>query len=378
MKVCVFTTVHKPFDVRIFHKQARSLAQAGHRVILIAHADCKDQVAWGVRVKGIKRPKNRFFRIFNIFRFARLCLKERANVYHFHDFELLPVGLFLKLATGSRVIYDCHENFPEAVYERVWYPDWLKPFLSRLIASFEPALARRLDATVCVVPDQEKRLAQKGCRTVMVRNLPRLENFNSALQKRLPKQNRLLYLGGLTMVRGAGILVEIMVILNRQFPNLRLLLLGPFNEAHVEATVKALIREKGLDECIEHINHVPHELVPDYIVQSLIGLIPWQPNEQMLRMSFPNKIFEYMACGIPVIASDLPSLKYVFNKANSGIIVQADNPAAYATAIAGLLENPAQRNEMGENGRRFVQENYKWDMEAHKLLQLYHSFSQDV
>lgn len=378
MKVCVFTTVHKPFDVRIFHKQARSLAQAGHRVTLLAHADFKDQVSFGVRIKGVRRPTNRFFRIFNVFRFARLCLLEQADVYHFHDFELLPVGLFLKLVTKQRVIYDCHENFPEAVYERVWYADWLKPHLSRLIASLEPALARRLDAVVCVVPDQETRLAQKGCQTIMIRNLPRLENFNSALQKHLPKQNRLLYLGGLTMVRGAGILVEMMAILRRQFPDLRLLLLGPFNEAHVEATVKSLIREKGLEGCIEHISHVPHEQVPDYIVQSLIGLIPWQPNEQMLHMIFPNKIFEYMACGIPVVASNLPSLKYVFNKANSGIIVKADDPEGYAAVVTELLHNSAQVQMMGENGRRFVQENYNWDKEVHKLLQLYHSFSQEV
>ncbi|MBN2411302.1 glycosyltransferase family 4 protein [candidate division KSB1 bacterium] len=371
MKVCVFTTVHRPDDVRVFHKEARSLAEAGHRVTLLAHADFERQEKNGVLIRGVKKPANRFFRLFNVFRFAGLCLKEKADVYHFHDFELLPVGLFLKLLTGRRVIYDCHENFPEAVYERVWYPDWVKPVLSRIIARVEPAMARRLDAVVCVVPDQQKRFDQQGCKTVLVRNLPRLENFDAAVNRNLPKLNRIIYLGGLTVVRGARLMVDMMTELKKTRPGVKLLWLGPFNEAHVEKDIKEYIRIKGVDENIEHIRLVPHEQVPDYVVRSLIGLIPWQPNEQMLRMIFPNKVFEYMACGIPVIASDLPSLKYIFGNADSGKTVQADNPGAFAKAVEDLLDSPGKMKKMGENGRLYVKNNYNWDMEADKLLKLY-------
>ncbi len=371
MQVCVFTTVHRPDDVRVFHKEARSLAEAGHRVTLLAHSDFKSQEKNGVVVRGVKKPANRFFRIFNVFRFAYLCLQEKADVYHFHDFELLPVGLFLKLVTGRRVIYDCHENFPEAVYERVWYPDWVKPVLSRIIAGVEPVIARRLDAVICVVPDQQKRFDQKGCKTALVRNLPRLENFDAAVKRDLPKLNRLIYLGGLTVVRGARLMVDMMTVLKKTRPGVKLLWLGPFNEAHVEKDIKEYIRKKGVDESIEHIRLVPHEQVPDYVVRSLIGLIPWQPNEQMLRMIFPNKVFEYMACGIPVIASDLPSLKYIFGNADSGKTVQADDPGAFVKAVVELIDSPGKMKKMGENGRMYVKNNYNWDMEADKLLKLY-------
>jgi len=377
VKVCVFTTVHRPYDVRVFHKEARSLAEAGHRVTLLAHADFQREVKNGVVVKGVIKPANRFFRLFNVFRFAVLCLKEKADVYHFHDFELLPVGLFLKFVTGRRIIYDCHENFPETVYERVWYPDWLKPILFRFIAGVEPVLARRLDAVVCVVPDQQSRFDQKGCKTVLVRNVPRLENFQAAVNKDLPKLNRIIYLGGLTVVRGARLLVDMMLELQKTRPDLKLLLLGPFNESYVERDIKGYIREKGLDENIEHISLVPHEQVPDYVVQSLIGLSPLQPNVKMLRMIFPNKIFEYMACGIPVIASDLPSMKYIFNKAKSGITVRADDPCDYVKAITALLDSPEKMKELGEKGRQFVIKYYNWDIEAEKLRQLYQSIDRN-
>ncbi len=374
MKVCVFTTVHRPFDVRVFHKQACSLAKGGHEVTLLAHADFEREERFGVLVKGVKRPSNRFFRLLNVFRFASLCLKEKADVYHFHDFELLPVGVFLKWITRKRVIYDCHENFPEAVYERVWYPNWLKPLLSRFIAFIEPAMAKKLDAVVCVVPDQQKRFDDKGCKTIMVRNLPKLDQFDKALAKNLPRQNRLIYLGGLTIVRGARVLVDMMAELHKTHPDVKLLLLGPFNEPHVETETKAYIQEKNLDSVIEHINFVPHEEVPEYLAQSKIGLIPWQKNQQMLRMIFPNKVFEYMACALPVIASNLPSLVRIFGESQSGLVVGSDDIKAYAQAAASLLDDPARLIEMGEQGRAYCKSTYNWELDAATLLSLYESF----
>jgi glycosyltransferase involved in cell wall biosynthesis len=374
LNVCIFTTVHRPTDVRVFHREARTLAAAGHSVTLLAHGDFVRQESFGVIIKGIPRARNRFFRLLSIFKFAGRCLKERAEVYHFHDLELLPLGVLLKWITGKRVIYDCHENYPEAAFERAWYPDWLKPWVSTLIAAIEPALARRLDIVICVVPDQQQRFEEKGCRTLLLRNLPRLEIFASAFEKKLPKLNRLIYLGGMTLVRGAKLLVDIMVALREAHPQVKLLCLGPFNEPHVETEVKQYAGSCGLSDAIEYVSSVPHEKVPDYLAQSQVGLIPWQPNEQMLRMVFPNKVFEYMACGLPAVASDLPSLRYIFGRSQSGLLVRPDDPKAHAQAIRELLDHPALMAEMGAKGRRFVTEQLNWDKEAVKLVDLYQQF----
>ncbi|NIA28555.1 MAG: glycosyltransferase [Actinobacteria bacterium] len=370
-KICVFTTVHRPYDVRVFHREARTLAAQGYSVTLLVHADFKVEEKYNVVLKGIPRPKNRFFRLLSIFRFAHRCLKENPDVYHFHDLELLPLGVFFKWVTKKRVIYDCHENYPEAAHERAWYPDWFKPLLARFIAITEPALAKQLDVVICVVPDQQERFKAAGCRTILLRNLPRLEVFNAALQKHPPKLDRIIYVGGLTTVRGAKLMVEIMKELQATHPSTKLLLLGPFNEPHVEKDVKRYIAELGLEKHIEHIQFVPHQDVAEYVVQSKIGLIPWQENKQMLRMVFPNKIFEYMACGLPVVASDLPSLRYILNKSGGGVLVKANDAKAHARAIAGLLDDNEKSNELGRKGREFVKKKFNWDIEAKKLVAFY-------
>jgi glycosyltransferase involved in cell wall biosynthesis len=370
MKVCIFTTVHRPFDVRVFHRQARTLARAGYDVTLLAHGD-ENKTVQGIHVRTIARPKNRFFRLLSLFRFGFYCFREKANVYHFHDLECLPLGFLLKKVTGRAVIYDCHENYPETAYERVWYPDWVKPLLAKLIARFEPALAKQLDKVICVVADQKARFDAAGCDTALVRNVPRLEIFEQALQIEAPVQNRLIYLGGQSVARGARTLVDIMADLSETHPDIKLLCLGPFNEPLVEAETKAYVKHRGLDHTIEYINMVPHEKVPEYVTTSLIGLIPWQPHQQMLKMISPNKVFEYMACKIPIVASDLPSLKDIIVKSGAGVTVQADHVKAHADAIRKLLSDPDLCHQYAKQGHQYVQTHHNWDIEAQKLLGVY-------
>jgi glycosyltransferase involved in cell wall biosynthesis len=370
-KVCIFTSVHRPFDVRVFHRQAKSLAAAGYAVTLWVHADFNIKHQDGVTLKGLSRPRNRLARLLNVIKLGRRCRSEDADVYHFHDLELLPVGVWLKIVTGKTVFYDCHENYPEAAYERAWYPDWLKPWLARFIAWIEPTLARRLDRIICVVPDQQERFLANGCSTELIRNLPRIEMFSHAYNAHPPKKSRLIYLGGLSMVRGARILVDIMERIHQTHPHVKLLCVGPFNEPHVEREVKSRIVKKGLDDVIQHIPFVPHETVPDYLVRSLIGLIPWQPNQQMLRMVFPNKVFEYMSCGLPIVASNLPSLEHLLKRSDAGILAEPCDPDDHARAICRLLDNPDQARTLGHNGYRFVHADYNWNTEAKKLLRVY-------
>jgi glycosyltransferase involved in cell wall biosynthesis len=374
LHVCVFTSVHRPYDVRVFHRECRSLADAGYKITLLAHADFDQEEMFGVRVKGISRPANRFLRLLNSLEFYRSCVKENADVYHFHDFELLLCGFLLKRFNRKKVIYDCHENYPEAVFERAWLPEKLKPILSKIIGFIEPLIARQLDCVVCVVPDQQQRFDKNGCNTVLVRNLPRLELFQQSVDKNLPKENRIIYVGGLTIVRGAKFMVDIMEKLREDHPSVKLLLLGPFNEPYVEKEVKEYIAEKNLTDSIKHINFVPHQKVPEFISLSKVGLIPWQPNQQTLKMVFPNKVFEYMSCGIPTVASDLPSLKYIFEKANSGLVVNSQDAKAHADAIGKLLENVALSQKLGQNGLDFVGATHNWELEALKLLDLYQTF----
>ncbi len=375
LRVCIFTSVHRPYDVRVFHREARTLAEAGYAVTLLVHAPFAAAERDGVRLLGLTLPANRRQRLFTLWRFFRAALHQEAAVYHFHDLELLPVGWLLKRWSRKAVVYDCHENYPEAIRERAWLPGWLKPLLSRLVAWFEPALARSLDAVVCVVPDQEARLRRRGCRTVMVRNFPRLEIFTVPEQgERAPE---LLYLGGLSHARGARTLVEIMALLHPVYPHLRLTCLGPFNEPQVGVEVASLIRARHLEEVITHIPLVPHEEVAAYLYRACIGLVPWQPHPQLLKLCYPNKVFEYMACGLPIVASDLPGLRELIEPAGCGLLVPAAEVTAHVAAIRHLLDHPAEGAAMGRAGAAYARAHYSWESERRQLLQLYAGLERD-
>ena len=147
-KVCILTTVHPPFDTRIFHKQAKTLARAGYDVTLIAQHD-GDRVVEGVRVIGLPKPHNRFTRIFGLtWRAFRLALRQRADVYHFHDPELLPAGALLKLFTKAKVIYDVHENVPKQILNKAWLPSWSRRLVALAYMLIERGLLPFIDEII--------------------------------------------------------------------------------------------------------------------------------------------------------------------------------------------------------------------------------------
>jgi glycosyltransferase involved in cell wall biosynthesis len=368
-RVCIFTSVHRPFDVRVFHREARCLAEAGYAVTLLVHAPFRREIRDGVEVVGLKPPRNRFQRFLSSWHFLWACRRQRADIFHFHDLELLPVGLILKLWTHKAIIYDCHENYPEAILERAWLPSWIKPVLSRLVAWIEPAMAKHLDAVICVVPDQEARLRQRGCKTVMVRNFPRLEIFQ--MPENPVTSDKIVYLGGLSIARGAHMLVEIMVELKKSHPHVRMLCLGPFNEAHVREKVMAHARNSGVADVIEYIPLVPHEEVAGHLYRARIGLVPWQPHPQLLKLCYPNKVFEYMACGLPIVASDLPGLRELIEPAQCGLLVEPESVNAHVGAICRLLDDHGKASAMGAAGSAYARSHYSWEEERKSLLRLY-------
>ena len=104
MNVCMLTSVHSAFDTRIFYRQARTLAKAGYSVTIIAQHD-KDELVDGIGIVALPKPKNRLWRMLGTWRVFKLALKQKSEIYHFHDSELIPVGLLLKLFADGKVIY---------------------------------------------------------------------------------------------------------------------------------------------------------------------------------------------------------------------------------------------------------------------------------
>ena len=151
IKVCHLTSVHRYTDNRVFFKECSTLAEKGYDVTLVA-PNLENHERNGVKLVGVKGNTNRFKRIFiTAFRYVyKEARRQKADIYHFHDTELIPVGLLLRLS-GKRVIYDVHENNAAAILSRSYVKSgFFKKFLSFSIKVLEKGSAFSIFSKACI------------------------------------------------------------------------------------------------------------------------------------------------------------------------------------------------------------------------------------
>src|SRR5271165_3550775 len=199
-RVVQMTSVHPPFDVRIFHKECKSLAMAGYDVTLIAPHSSGDQIIDGVKLHTVPLPRERRERMTKtIPAVYRAAIEEDAEIYHFHDPELMPVAMLLKLR-GKTVIYDVHEDYASNMRKQ-WIPTALQGPASLAVKASEATLGRACDRVVAATPKIASHF--NPGRTSLVQNFPWIDEF--MVSGGLPYQEReaiVAYVGYLADVRG--------------------------------------------------------------------------------------------------------------------------------------------------------------------------------
>ena len=178
LKVCHMTSVHRRYDTRIFQKMCRSLARNGYDITLLVMDDLPEEVLDGVRIIPVPfKPRNWFDRIMNSGRkLLKKALELDCDLYHFHDPELLPIGLRLK-KLGKTVIYDSHEDYSRQIIGKSWIPGKItRLFLSRCFRSYETSVCRKLDAVIfpCTFNGQNI-FANRSRKSVVIGNMPILQ-----------------------------------------------------------------------------------------------------------------------------------------------------------------------------------------------------------
>ena len=374
-KVCILTTVHPPLDTRIFHKEARTLARTGYDVTLIAQHD-GNTIVDGVRVIGLPKPRNRLGRIFGLtWRAFRLALRQRATIYHFHDPELLLIGVLLKLFARAKIIYDVHENVPKQILNKLWLPTWSRRPLTVAYKLVERVCLPFID--VIVIAEDSYIENYRSFRDVItVRNYPipsplKVGSPNTDRDEGLQHGFQLTYVGGVSKLRGSLELIEAMRILKAKgFKDVALSLIGPLSPPRFRHELSLLLRQYGLEQSVHIVEPIPHQEVFNVLGRSHVGLAILHPDPNYVD-SLPTKLFEYMAAGLPVVASNFPLWKELIEGNRCGLTVDPLDPEAIAQAVEYLITHPEEARRMGENGRRAVEEKYNWEQESKKLLSLY-------
>jgi len=352
------TTVHGAADTRIVQKECRSLIDAGYRVVLIVASSDDPQVP-GLVVRRLPRAGSRLRRLSVGAAMAlRLAVRERGDLYHVHDPELIPVALVLKLL-GKRVVYDAHEHLPRQVMSKYWIPLALRGPVAWAAGRLEALADRFLDGIVVANASTAPRF--RASHTALVANFARIPGGGTppALAAR---SNTAIYVGGLSEHRGMGKMVEAVRLLAR--PDVRLLLIGP-----LEAPGRPPDLD-GLEGQVELTGRLHLDRVETLLRDARVGLSVLQPIPNYMS-NYPTKLFEYMAARLPVIASDFPLYRDVVETAGCGLVVDPTSPAAIAEGIAHLLDHPDEAQAMADRGREAAIDRYSWDAASRALLQLY-------
>jgi len=368
----MLTSVHAAADVRIFHKEARALARAGHEVVVVGFHPA-DELRDSVRIIALTKRTNRIARMLlsPVEVFVR-ALGVRAQVYHFHDPELIPVALLLRLL-GKRVIYDIHEYTAEDIATKHWIPTYARRPVSRLVGWIERRAVQQMDGVVVVndhMADGIRHLVKRPDCLASVYNYPDYTPGAETVPAMAEREPVAVYVGVLTRERGWETLLDSGKRLNESFPEARVRVIGRLQSAGIAEPYRAI--EQWADYGVEYEGQIAHQDVFARLQRARVGVIPWLPSINH-EQGTPVKLFEYMMAGLPVVASDLRFIRQIVVDTQCGILVPPGDPVALSAAIEELLRDPLRAQQMGERGRRAVFERYSWATQAERLLKLYAS-----
>ncbi|HKJ34893.1 MAG TPA: glycosyltransferase family 4 protein [Balneolales bacterium] len=363
VKVVHLTSVHVPFDTRIFHRECKSLSRHGYHVVLIAQHD-HDETIDGITIQAVPKINGKLERLMKSARnvYQTALQHPDAALVHFHDPELIPFGLLLK-RKGFKVIYDVHENVPRQILAKDWIPSFLRKPLSGTIGLLEKWAANRLDHIIVTIPDIQKRFEKNHC--TIVHNFPRVVKSDQSLIPYSERPQWISYIGGITPVRGALEMVKAVEIASKN-RDMTLVLGGRI----APEQFKGQLQQEAGWQNVDYRGWVHRSEFEDIMNHSKMGLVTMKPSPNHL-IGYPTKLLEYLAYGLPVISSDFPFCKEIIETAQCGILVNPNKSEAIANAITWILDHPEEAEAMGQRGKEYVLKHFTWDSEEKQLLKVY-------
>lgn len=363
------TSAHRALDARIFHKISKSLVRPGYEVFLIGRHQREEEID-GVHVAAVPKPAGRFSRMtINLYRIYKKAVELDGDIYHFHDPELLPLGLLLKLR-GKHVVYDAHEDMPRTFGYKHYIPRFLRGMVASAAERLELFGARRLTAVIGATPAIADRFRAVNANSVVVHNFPIQDEIGSCRPAWEERDRAVAYIGGISRERGIFELLQAIAMVS---PNVdcRLALAGWFSPPDLRGEV---LRRS---ECanVDFLGMLSRVQVAELLARIRIGIVVLHPEPNFIN-SMPTKLFEYMCAGIPVIASNFPTWSEIVEPAGCGMLVDPMKPAEMADAIVYLLTHPLEAEEMGRRGREAAKRLFNWKTEETTLLRLYRSILQ--
>lgn len=360
MIIAHLTSAHKRNSTRIFHKMCKSMVKYS-QVYFVCADGKEDEFSNDVNILDVGSSNNRFDRMtITVNKIYNKAIDLNADIYHLHDPELIRIGLKL-LKKGKKVIFDSHEHVGDQILGKDYIPRLFSNLISKLYMIYEKYSLKKFSGLIGATPRIRDHLLKINPKTIDINNFPKLEeaNFINDWKK---KSNEIAYVGTLIKIRG----VEEIIKSLDYTTGVHLNLAGNFGNKNFEIKVKKL---RGWRK-VKEMGYLNREQVVETLKRSKVGIVTLHPKINYLD-SQPVKMFEYMAAGIPIIASDFPYWKNIVEGNKCGICLNPLDPKAIGQAIQYFFENPNESKKMGENGVKAVKNKFNWSIEEKKLITFY-------
>jgi glycosyltransferase involved in cell wall biosynthesis len=308
---------------------------------------------------------------------TRFLKEEEVDLLVVRDLPLAFLAGSLGRVFRTPVILDMAENYPAALvaYENALY----KPFLfgnAWIPRLYEKASLKLMEHTLVVTDEQRRRLEALGVeasRITIVGNTPETCSFSfptdkshGPFQGNTENGANLLFVGKLDSHRGVDLLIRALPDLRREFPNLTLTLVGDGTE---RLRLGHLAKSLGVGSSVQLPGWVEFRNIWSYIDKSTICLIPHRRTEHT-DTTLPNKLFDYMALGKPVVASNCAPMERVIRETDCGVTFLSGDVADLQAALRTMLADAKVRSAKGQNGKKAVLEKYNWGVDAKCLLRV--------
>jgi len=373
-KVCHMTSGHSADDGRILHRELVSLANRGWDVTLVGVCP-QDTVYKGVKIKAVSRVKNRALRM--TWQALKVLIKSwrvDADIYHFHEPELIPAGMVLKLLKRAHVINDVHEDHKLMLFKH-YIPKRLRKPVSWIVNRVENFSAKRFDAVVTPTQPITERFSRIAPRAITLYNFPTDDFIQSADRFKAGIKECIYDVAHVGVLREDRLefLLDVAAEVQKKLGNQKWVFVDM--PARLEPTAKRLVEQHRL-ESVTLVPRMPYLELPKIICRSRIGVNFHPLGEAHTEVAIPVKIFEYLACGLPVVSTPLPLVRKLLGNAPMVRLVD-DKVKDFSTAVIELLSNVDLVTRMRDMALKYSRENYRWAHEEKKLLKLYEDILRD-
>jgi glycosyltransferase involved in cell wall biosynthesis len=375
-----------PWDVRV-EKLAKSLSESGNSVTIVArNLDQKptNEVINGLRISRLPRTNKLpkvlrklaniplWFNPIWLYTILKAIKGLSQPVIIVRDLPLVQAATVIARFKQAKVVFDMAEVYPEMYKSAAQYSNrsWLENIVKnpRIAARYEKTVLPKVDHIIVMIEESRDRLLAMGVpqeKITIVSNTPPIDKYHGNRHKHTDETLRIVYVGFLTELRGLDLLIEAVARYIKKGNPQKTIQVDIVGKGESKEKLINLARELNIEESVRVHGWLSQEEVDQLMTSANVGALTYRVCGHW-NHTIPNKIFDYMLAGLPVLTTEVLPIQRIVKEANCGLVCKNLDPADIAEKL-DYLKNPDVREKLGENGYNIVLEKYNWESDRSRL-----------